>query len=117
MKVLCFIKVRNGEKMDAAILNKTTKGMEVVLPAVLDLGQAEKLWVLFGQVIDTGSDVDVDASRVERVSTAPIQIIMSAAMAIEKNKFNFIIKKSSDAFMAGIQELGVESHYAKWRDG
>ena len=102
--------------MDGAEFKKNKSGSEIILPPILDLGQAESLWLTFGQALDHGGDVELNAGQVERLSTAPIQVILSAASALEKDNSKIQLKNPSDAFLTGVSDLGLESVFVKWSD-
>lgn len=75
------------------------------MASVLDLNEAS---VLHGQLSNLrGSDVSIDASRVERVGVQCIQVLMAAATAWQEDKKRFVIEKVSDAFDKSLQLIGI----------
>ncbi|MBO0664335.1 STAS domain-containing protein [Jiella sp. MQZ9-1] len=87
--------------------NKATsvEGTIFALPQVLDLKAAtpltEKLMALRGQ------DLVIDASKVERLGTQCVQILISAAATWKDEMAAFTIAEPSDAFTSGLQVLGL----------
>ncbi|TFF22995.1 STAS domain-containing protein [Jiella endophytica] len=75
------------------------------LPEVLDLKAAtpltEKLMSLRGQ------NLVVDASKVERLGTQCVQILIAAAATWKDEMAAFSIAEPSDSFISGLQVLGL----------
>ena len=75
------------------------------LPEVLDLKAAtplmEELLALRGQT------VVIDASKVERLGTQCVQILIAAAATWKDEMTSFTIAEPSDSFTSGLQVLGL----------
>jgi chemotaxis protein CheX len=83
---------------------KAVKG-SLKLVSVLDLNEAS---VLHGQLTNMrGSDVQIDASGVERLGVQCVQVLMAAAAAWEEDKKTFVFEKVSDAFRKTMQLIGI----------
>ena len=84
------------------------------LPAVLDLKAtgplAEKFLGLRGQ------NVVIDASKVERVGTQCVQILLSAAATWKDDMAPLAIANPSDAFTAGLKLLGLSPETVMEKD-
>ncbi|MBO0903056.1 STAS domain-containing protein [Jiella sonneratiae] len=86
---------------------KTTavEGAVYTLPEILDLKAAtpltEKLMSLRGQ------NIVLDASKVERLGTQCVQILIAAAATWKDDMAAFSIAEPSDSFTSGLQVLGL----------
>ncbi len=81
------------------------EGTVYALPEVLDLKAAtplaEKLMSLRGQ------NIVLDASKVERLGTQCVQILIAAAATWKDEMAAFSIAEPSDSFTSGLQVLGL----------
>ena len=76
------------------------------LAAVLDLNEASTLRTkLMGL---RGSNVVIDASRVERVGTLCAQVLMAAAKTWDEDKLSLTFSKVSEAFHKTMQLIGID---------
>jgi chemotaxis protein CheX len=75
------------------------------LPAVLDFNAAaplhERLLAL------RGTDIEVDASIVERIGGQCLQILLSAKHGWEREKLSFSVAQASEAFSGTLAAMGV----------
>jgi chemotaxis protein CheX len=78
----------------------------LVLPNILDLKVAVPL--AEGLLSMRGSDLVIDASRVERVGGQCLQVLVSAAATWQADGLAMDYANSSDAFHEGLAVLGVK---------
>jgi chemotaxis protein CheX len=84
---------------------KAAAAKTLSLDNVLDLNAAGSL---HAQLLALrGSDLEIDASAVEKVGTPCIQVLMSAQKTWEEEKKNLTFSKMSDALMKTMQLSGV----------
>lgn len=79
----------------------------LTINSTLDMSVAEQLLETLTQALANNTDIDFDASKVERVSTACCQLVLSASQTATKNGHSFNIKKSSGKFGLAVKELGL----------
>ena len=86
-------------------------GKVVALPAIVDL---DALDVVRDRLIDAVelSGVDVDASKIERVATNALFMLISAAETSRRNSFAFAISGASAPMRAAIDRLGLGGSFA-----
>lgn len=82
----------------------------MVLHDTLDLTQAGELAKAFGAA--RGTDLTVDASRVGRVGTQCVQVLLSAKAAWDADGATFSVTDPSDAFAEALRLLGLHSAFA-----
>ncbi|MCF3641748.1 STAS domain-containing protein [Rhizobium sp. TRM95111] len=75
------------------------------LAPVLDLNEAGALHAKLLEL--KGSNLNIDASSVERVGTLCAQVLMAAARTWERDNLAFTFAKASDPFMKTMQLIGV----------
>ena len=87
-----------------------TASKVVGLPAIVDL---DALDVVRDRLIDAVelSGVDVDASKVERVATNALFMLISAAETAKRNSFGFAITAASAPMQAAIDRLGLSGSF------
>lgn len=81
-------------------------GSCLMLPAALDLSAAEDLLAHLRQHLPEGAPVTLDASKVETVALAPMQVILSALAS----NMHLRIACPSAAFLAAFDDLGLPLH-------
>ena len=86
-------------------------GKVVALPAIVEL---DALDVVRDRLIDAVelSGVDVDASKVERVATNALFMLMSASETSRRNNFPFAIAGASAPMLAAIDRLGLGQSFS-----
>lgn len=89
-------------------------GVRLGLPSVVDMIVAESLLAALRGAVRQGGDVDIDASRVERLSTAGVQILLAARRAVVDGGRRFSVSKYSDAFVATFGDLGLYPSLMEW---
>ena len=85
-------------------------GKVVALPAIVDL---DALDVVRDRLIDAVelSGVYVDASKVERVATNALFMLISASETARRNSFAFAITGTSAPMLAAIDRLGLSGSF------
>ncbi len=89
--------------------SKKTAQKSLSLAPVLDLNEAT---ALHGKLMELrGSNIQIDASSVERVGAQCVQVLMAGAKAWEDDKLSFKFSKVSDAFRKTTQLIGVNINH------
>ena len=83
----------------------------VALPAVVDLDALDNVRDGLIDAVELGA-VAVDASRVERVATNALFMLVSAAETAKRNSFPFEITGASAPMQAAIARLGLQGVFA-----
>ncbi len=98
-----------------SIRTSTRRGIcRVSLGSSLDLGRAERLKQALEQALVKGSQIKVDASAVERLSTACTQILIAATVAMGKAGIPFTLLSPSEAFIESFDDLGLQPVLKQW---
>lgn len=84
-----------------------------VLPAILDLTQAQKLRDTMLHALD-GGPVTLDAGEVDRMSTPCIQVILAAGRAAEAENIPFKIRNATLVFQKAFADLGLGQELSNW---
>ena len=92
----------------------STSDTLIALPGVLNLGTAEELREKFMQCLVVGTDITLDASDVETITTPCLQVLISAGRTLESGGNILSIKNSSKAFTAALCDLGLTDIFDKW---
>lgn len=82
----------------------------VSLPAVVDLDALDNVRDGLIEAVEHGA-VSIDGSRVERVSTNALFMLISAAETAKRNSFAFEIKEPSGSMQAAIDRLGLDGAF------
>ncbi|MFL9841568.1 STAS domain-containing protein [Sphingomonas sp. ST-64] len=82
-------------------------GGVIDLPAHGVTVTAEDLKVRLVLAADFGGDLTVDASAVESVGQAVLQLLLAARVEAEASGHHFVIQNPSPAFLARIEALGL----------
>lgn len=92
-------------------LTETNGKLEIALPAVLDLPAACELRDILVDAVarDTGADTILDCARVERMSTAAIQVMISAGHAFTAAARRLDLEQPSAAMTQAFSQLGLSS--------
>jgi anti-anti-sigma regulatory factor len=78
----------------------------VSLPAIVDLDALDNVRDGLIDAVELGA-VSVDATRVERVATNALLMLISAAETAKRNSFAFEISGASAPMRAAIERLGL----------
>lgn len=83
----------------------------VELPAVIDLDALDIVRDRVIEAVDLGA-VDIDASRVQRVATNALLMLLSAAETARHHQFGFTITGASAPMQAAIERLGLGASFS-----
>lgn len=95
-------------------LTEDDEGVRITLPGDLDLGMSANLVENLRHAAKSGKPVRVEADRVERVGTAPLQALMIASREAERRGSSFGIVAPSEVFAETCGDLGLDSWLEKW---
>jgi anti-anti-sigma regulatory factor len=88
----------------------------VALPAIVDLDALDNVRDGLIDAVELGA-VDVDASKVERVATNALFMLVSAAETSRRNSFEFGISGASAPMLAAIDRLGLRGSFSELMKG
>ena len=88
----------------------------VALPAIVDLDALDTVRDGLIDAVELGG-VDVDASKVERVATNALFMLISAAETSRRNSFEFGISGASAPMLAAIDRLGLRGSFSELMKG
>ena len=88
----------------------------VALPAIVDLDALDNVRDGLIDAVELGG-VDVDASKVERVATNALFMLISAAETSRRNSFEFGISGTSVPMLAAIDRLGLRGSFLELMKG
>jgi anti-anti-sigma regulatory factor len=88
----------------------------VALPAVVDLDALDNVRDGLIDAVELAT-VTVDASRVERVATNALLMLISAAETARRNGFGFEITRASAPMRAAIERLGLAGTFSALMKG
>lgn len=89
----------------------TAAGKVVALPTIVDLDALDVVRDRLIDAVELGG-VEVDASKVERVATNALFMLISAAETSRRNSFAFAISGASAPMRAAIDRLGLSGSFA-----
>jgi|EndMetStandDraft_2_1072991.scaffolds.fasta_scaffold22539_3 anti-anti-sigma regulatory factor len=86
-----------------------SRGFE--LPAIVDLDALDVVRDGLLEAVENGS-VTIDASRVDRVVTNALLMLVSAAQTARRNQYGFTITGTSAPMLAAIDRLGLAPSFS-----
>jgi anti-anti-sigma regulatory factor len=89
---------------------ETADSRIVALPSIVDLDALDVVRDRLIEAVELGG-VAVDASRVERVATNALFMLVSAAETAKRNSFGFAITGASAPMQAAIDRLGLSGPF------
>jgi anti-anti-sigma regulatory factor len=89
----------------------STAGKVVSLPATVDLDALDVVRDGLIDAVELGN-TEIDASKVERVSTNALFMLISAAETARRNSFAFGITGTSAPMLAAIDRLGLSDSFS-----
>jgi anti-anti-sigma regulatory factor len=89
----------------------TADSRSVVLPAIVDLDALDIVRDGLIEAVELGA-VSVDASRVERVVTNALLMLISAAETAKRNEYGFAVTGASAPMQAAIERLGLSASFS-----
>jgi anti-anti-sigma regulatory factor len=90
---------------------ETADARVVALPAIVDLDALDNVRDGLIDAVELAT-VTVDASRVERVATNALLMLVSAAETARRNGFGFEIVRASPPMHAAIDRLGFSGTFS-----
>ena len=88
----------------------------VALPSIVDLDTLDVVRDGLIDAVEMGS-VAIDASKVDRVATNALLMLVSAAESCRRNSFEFEIQGASAPMLSAIDRLGLSSSFAELMKG
>jgi anti-anti-sigma regulatory factor len=85
-------------------------GKVVALPAIVDLDALDVVRDGLIDAVELGP-VEIDASRVERMATNALFMLISAAETARRNSYEFAITGPSAPMLAAIDRLGLDGSF------
>ncbi len=85
---------------------ETADSRVVALPSIVDLDALDLVRDQLIEAVELGG-VAIDASRVERVATNALFMLVSAAETAHRNSYSFSISGASAPMLAAIDRLGL----------
>jgi anti-anti-sigma regulatory factor len=82
-----------------------------VLPAIVDLDALDIVRDGLIEAVELGA-VSIDASRVDRVATNALLMLISASETAKRNEFGFTITGASAPMQAAIERLGLSGRFS-----
>jgi anti-anti-sigma regulatory factor len=90
---------------------ETADSRSVTLPAIVDLDALDIVRDGLIEAVELGG-VTIDASRVERVATNALLMLVSAAETSRRNNYGFTIAGASAPMKAAIDRLGLAGSFS-----
>jgi anti-anti-sigma regulatory factor len=86
---------------------KKESNLSLILDSVLVINDAKSLMQKINQLVESNDDISIDASAVEMIDTAILQLLLAATIKIRssENKINWI--NPSDKFISNASLLGL----------
>jgi anti-anti-sigma regulatory factor len=85
-------------------------GKVVSLPAIVDLDALDVVRDGLIDAVELGN-TEIDASKVERVATNALFMLISASETSRRNSFSFAITGTSAPMLAAIDRLGLSDSF------
>ena len=95
---------------------ETAEAKIVALPPIVDLDALDTVRDGLIDAVELGA-VEIDGSRVERVATNALLMLVSAAETARRNSFDFKISGASPPMLAAIDRLGLSGSFSAWIRG
>ncbi|MDB2414576.1 STAS domain-containing protein [Rickettsiales bacterium] len=90
--------------------NSKKEKISITLPEVMDISTAESIL----EQLKKAGDISLDASKVEKITTPGVQLIISADLSMQNNKGSFSIENPSDIFTSSLNNLGFSEKLKEW---
>ena len=84
----------------------------ISLAEVADIAKAESYKSQFLEAIETGNDIELDASNTIRIDTAVVQMILALFLSAKQKQINVSWKAASETVKRVIYLLGLGKHLA-----
>lgn len=86
----------------------------IYLPAKIDISTVSQFFEEIKPIIAVNKDVVFNASKIDRITTPGIQILISATKTIKANGGKASISWPSEAFKNIISDLGFSNQLKEW---
>lgn len=86
------------------------------LPEKIDVTVIEEVYSSLNNIISSDKKIILDASKVEKITTPGVQLLLSAARSMGDNSGNFCINNPSENFINVFSDLGLSSQLNKWTE-
>lgn len=85
------------------------------LPETADISYSSDLYKNLAKLFEEGpTDLAIDCSKVKRITTPCVQIILSAAQTLESQDKKFSLDHPSEDFCQAFFDLGLVEQFNKW---
>ena len=98
---------KSGAKKTRSPKKVTNKGNALVFNQVMAINDAKTLRVELSNAIETGNEITIDASSVEMVDTAILQLLLAFIKKVKNNNISFNWSKPSSEFVARADLLNI----------
>lgn len=88
--------------------------VEYELPAQLDIRAVEQFFDRLRTIAEEADVAMIDASKVERITTPCVQIVLSLSKTLEENGGRLKLKAASDVFHNAFADLGLTHCIKQW---
>jgi chemotaxis protein CheX len=95
--------------------DSAVKPQSFTLPREMDLLAAESLKTTLIGLLQQGGDCLLDGSRVERLSTPCIEVLVAAENAFSETQHSFHVSDPSPGLRDALESLGLADRIEKWR--
>lgn len=94
--------------MQQEIINGTISS---TLPSIMNIETIEEIAGEFKQLLSSSkiSNLIIDASKVENITTAGLQLIVALEKNLSSSGGAFFIKDESDSFASAFKDIGLEN--------
>ena len=101
--------------MSQFTLQASDAEVRVALAPVLDLGASAPFKDALIEAMEHGKKVTLDASDVQRMSTACVQVFVAAGKTLEEAGLERALYKPTEAVVDAFNELGLFPELMKWK--
>jgi anti-anti-sigma regulatory factor len=102
------VKKKAVKKNNATAVKPTAKaGNKITLNAVLAINDAKALYAEFGKALQTKKNIAIDASAVEMVDTAILQLLLAFTQKIQLQNIGLTWVKPSKEFLSRSETLNL----------
>jgi anti-anti-sigma regulatory factor len=105
-----------GKANDMPKKKATEKNATVQLDEVVGITTIIDLHKQLVKAIDTSSQLTIDASKVERITSPGFQLLLSAEASAQAAEGQLTVAKPSDTFINTAKELGLHQKIEQWSD-
>ncbi|CAO5676498.1 MAG: hypothetical protein NEHIOOID_00112 [Holosporales bacterium] len=86
----------------------------IQLPSAINQEDAQHLYDTLMNAIDSSIHLEIDASKVERIGTSGIQVLVAAGRHLKDLGGSFHVKQCSNEFSQAFSDLGLVSFLQEW---